>query len=157
MRAWWPGSLSDLRLSDPSAILGTLSTRLAETHSINRETQIVAWRKQIEVLRDATADLAPDCRLLLEYPLLRLGRRIDAVVLICWQDTVWPEYRIRDGRRCGVSHRQLPFGVCHARRSGARRSRPGAKRADGSPGNRKRDTATDGLPARQSRAHSRAP
>ncbi|MDR3533038.1 MAG: DUF2075 domain-containing protein [Rhodopila sp.] len=81
MRAWWSGTLSDFRSGDPTAILGTLSTRLVETHSINRETQIVAWRKQIEVLRDATADLPPECRLLLEYPLLRLGRRIDAVLL----------------------------------------------------------------------------
>jgi Uncharacterized conserved protein (DUF2075) len=82
MRAWWSGTLSDLRSGDPTAILGTLSTRLVESHSINRETQIVAWRKQIDVLCAATIGLPPDCRLLLEYPLLRLGRRIDAIILI---------------------------------------------------------------------------
>ncbi|HEY0182995.1 MAG TPA: DNA/RNA helicase domain-containing protein [Rhodopila sp.] len=81
MGAWWSGTLGDFRTHDPDAVLGALSTRLVETHSINRETQIVAWRQQIELLREATADLAADDRLLLEYPLLRLGRRIDAVLL----------------------------------------------------------------------------
>jgi hypothetical protein len=81
MKAWWSGSMSEFWLSDPAVILGTLSTRLVETHSINRDTQIVAWRRQLEILRCATAGLSPDGRLLLEYPLLRLGRRIDAIVL----------------------------------------------------------------------------
>jgi hypothetical protein len=81
VKAWWSGSLSDIRSGDPNAILGTLSTRLVETHSINRETQIVAWREQIKILCGATADLPRNFRLLLEYPLLRLGRRIDAVLI----------------------------------------------------------------------------
>ena len=81
MRAWWSGALSKFRLSDPAAVLGALSTRLVETHVTNRETQIGAWRKQIDVLNGATADLPPDCRLLFEYPLLRLGRRIDAILV----------------------------------------------------------------------------
>jgi hypothetical protein len=81
MRAWWSGTLSDLRSHEPAVVVGALSTRLVEAHAINRETQIVAWRKQIDLLRDASADLPQACRLLLEYPLLRLGRRIDAVLL----------------------------------------------------------------------------
>jgi hypothetical protein len=81
MHAWWSGTLTDFRQSDPTTILGILSTRLVETHAVNRDTQIFAWRKQIEVLSDATTDLSPDVRLLLEYPLLRLGRRIDAVLV----------------------------------------------------------------------------
>jgi hypothetical protein len=58
-----------------------LSTRLVETHAINRETQIVAWRRQIEILHIATADLPAHFALLIEYPLLRLGRRIDALLI----------------------------------------------------------------------------
>jgi hypothetical protein len=81
MRAWWSGTLSDLRSHEPATVVGALSTRLVETHAINRETQIMASRRQIDLLRDATADLPHGCRLLLEYPLLRLGRRIDAVLL----------------------------------------------------------------------------
>jgi hypothetical protein len=81
VRAWWSGTLKDFQASDPVAIVGVLSTRLVETHALNRETQIVAWRRQIAVLRDALVELPADCRLLLEYPLLRLGRRIDAVLV----------------------------------------------------------------------------
>jgi hypothetical protein len=81
MRAWWSASLSDFHSQDPVTILGTLSTRLVETHTTNRETQIVAWREQIKILLSATADLPPHFRLLIEYPLLRLGRRIDAILI----------------------------------------------------------------------------
>lgn len=81
MRAWWSGTLECLRLADTFAILGKLSTRLVETHSINRDTQITAWREQIELLRSATMELPADFELILEYPLVRLGRRLDAILL----------------------------------------------------------------------------
>jgi hypothetical protein len=81
MRAWWSGTLSDLRSHEPATVVGALSTRLIETHAINRKTQIMAWRRQIDLLRDATTGLPQGCRLLLEYPLLRLGRRIGTVLL----------------------------------------------------------------------------
>src|ERR1700733_5537163 len=81
MRAWWSGTLGEFRSAEPSAVLGILATRLVEAHSINRETQIISWRTQIDLLRSATGELDPAYRLLLEYPLLRLGRRIDALLL----------------------------------------------------------------------------
>ena len=58
-----------------------LSTRLVETHPLNRATQVQAWRAQIDLLRHALTVAPRGWRLLLEYPLLRLGRRIDAVLL----------------------------------------------------------------------------
>jgi hypothetical protein len=81
MRAWWSGSLHELQSSDSVTILGMLSTRLVETHTINRETQIMAWRTQIAILRTATIGLPRHFQLLIEYPLLRLGRRIDALLI----------------------------------------------------------------------------
>lgn len=81
MRAWWSGTLSHFRRSNPGTIVGALSTRTVETNVTNRDAQLVAWRRQIEVLSEATAGFPPDDRLLLEYPLLRLGRRIDAVLV----------------------------------------------------------------------------
>src|SRR4051812_46819743 len=81
MRAWWSGTLSDFRRSDSTAILGILSTRLVETHATNRNTQIRAWREQIAILSEASTDLPAEYRLLLEYPLLRLGRRIDGILV----------------------------------------------------------------------------
>jgi hypothetical protein len=55
--------------------------RLVQAHTINRDTQIRAWCAQIELLRRALKRLPASWHLLLEYPLLRLARRIDAVLL----------------------------------------------------------------------------
>jgi hypothetical protein len=106
MRAWWSGTLSDFHVTDPTAILGILSTRLVETHAINRDTQIIAWRRQIMVLIDATAQLPPDCRLLLEYPLLRLGRRIDAV-LVTQSAILVLEFKVGDRTIAEADRRQV--------------------------------------------------
>jgi schlafen family protein len=81
MPAWWSANLADFLAREPEQIVGGLATRLVEAHSINRDTQIRAWRAQIELLRGALTGLPPSWHLLLEYPLLRLGRRIDAVLL----------------------------------------------------------------------------
>ena len=80
-RAWWSGTAAALREADPEAIVARLTVRLVETHPLNREEQLRAWRAQIPVLV-AALRLRPDTwQVLLEYPLLRLGRRIDAVIL----------------------------------------------------------------------------
>ncbi len=81
MPAWWSVNLADFLAREPEQIVGGLATRLVEAHSINRDTQVRAWRAQIELLRGALTGLPPSWHLLLEYPLLRLGRRIDAVLL----------------------------------------------------------------------------
>ena len=81
MRAWWSAPLPDFLAHSPEAIVGVLSTRLVETHPLNRATQLQAWREQIAILRAALRGLPENWRLLFEYPLLRLGRRIDAVLL----------------------------------------------------------------------------
>ena len=81
MHAWWSASASDLVRSDPSAIVGALAVRLVETHPLNRATQLQAWRATIDILQAALDGLPGDWRVLLEYPLLRLQRRIDAVLL----------------------------------------------------------------------------
>jgi hypothetical protein len=81
VRAWWSAPVSDFLARDPDGIVGVLSTRLAETHPLNRATQVQAWRRQILWLHTTLAAVPGSCRLLLEYPLLRLQRRIDAVLL----------------------------------------------------------------------------
>ena len=81
MRAWWSGSGPEFLVQPVEAIVGALSVRLVESHPANRATQIDAWRAEIPVLQSAVQTLAGPCRVLLEYPILRLGRRIDAVVL----------------------------------------------------------------------------
>ncbi len=82
MPAWWSGRIADFLATEPDTIVGALTTCLVERHSINRATQVEAWRAQIIILRDVLAGSPHNWQLLLEYPLLRLGRRIDAVLLI---------------------------------------------------------------------------
>jgi hypothetical protein len=79
--AWWSGDEAELLANDPEAIVQRLAVRLVETHHLNRDTQLHAWRQQIALLRAALPGLPGTWRVLLEYPLLRLGRRIDAVAL----------------------------------------------------------------------------
>jgi len=81
MRAWWSATRDDFLACGPETIVGSLSTRLVEAHPLNRATQVQAWRTQVTLLRAALIGLPKVTRVLLEYPLLRLQRRIDAVLL----------------------------------------------------------------------------
>lgn len=80
MIAWWSGTAADFHTTEPIALVNHLARRLVETHIVNHEAQIRAWRDQIDILRVAI-EPRQDWQILLEYPLLRLGRRIDVVVL----------------------------------------------------------------------------
>lgn len=81
MWAWWSGTATELIEAEPEQLIGALSQRLVQAHSVNHATQILAWRRQITLLVDALRDLPGAWRVLFEYPLLRLGRRIDAVLV----------------------------------------------------------------------------
>jgi len=81
VEAWWSGNVADLLTSEPEAIVQRLAVRLIETHHLNRDTQLHAWRQQIVLLRAGLRDKPGTWRVLFEYPLLRLGRRIDVVLL----------------------------------------------------------------------------
>ena len=81
MHAWWSGTLKELRECQPDRIVGQLATRLVEAHPLNRDTQLRAWRAEIAVLTESLAGAPAHWQLLLEYPLLRLRKRIDAVLL----------------------------------------------------------------------------
>jgi hypothetical protein len=81
LAAWWSGDVAELLANEPEAIVQRLAVRLVETHHLNRDTQLHAWRGQITLLQTALRDCPPTWRILFEYPLLRLGRRIDAVLL----------------------------------------------------------------------------
>jgi len=81
MRAWWSGNLETLLEAPPEAIVERLAVRLVETHHLNHAAQLVAWREQVSLLRALARGLPGDWCVVLEYPLLRLGKRIDAVLL----------------------------------------------------------------------------
>ncbi len=80
-RAWWSGSVSTFLSQNITSILDRLAFRAIETHATNRDAQLRAWRWEIDILRDALADISGNWQILLEYPLIRLGRIIDAVLV----------------------------------------------------------------------------
>ncbi len=81
MRAWWSGDLATLLAEPPEATVQRLAVRLVETHHLNHAAQLTAWRAQLALLHAVARGLPGAWRLLLEYPLLRLAKRIDAVLL----------------------------------------------------------------------------
>lgn len=79
-RRYGYGSPVSTFLESPSeSILGALTQRSA--FDVDR-TQVAAWETSIEVLRDALLSWAGDGHLFLEFDVPRLGRRIDAVLVL---------------------------------------------------------------------------
>lgn len=79
--AWWSGDLAGFCATGDEAIIERLNLRQVENHFTARVTQLQAWQRMVPALKRATAQMPGHWRLLLEYPLLRLGRRLDAVLL----------------------------------------------------------------------------
>jgi len=82
--AW---SAGEFLTADPAAIVNDLARRMAEVYSGKHAEQIAAWGKQLQVLRvtldelGETGETAQSWGVCLEYPLRRLERRIDVVIL----------------------------------------------------------------------------
>ncbi|WP_049757606.1 DNA/RNA helicase domain-containing protein [Magnetococcus marinus] len=71
--------------ADFEKILGQLAVRVSLIHSGNEEQQLIAWKRELDILQGAFETLGTDVLpwgVLLEMPLQRLGRRLDAVVII---------------------------------------------------------------------------
>jgi hypothetical protein len=83
-RSFYAAPVSEFRITDDDAIIGRLSSRHLAFHAAAEAEQLRAWAREIEILKETFAKLGSLCddwQLLLEIPLLRLGKRIDAVVL----------------------------------------------------------------------------
>ena len=88
MPAYYRATLADFLADDPSRILGVLASRSAQQGFTDlKQRQLRAWERQITALR-ATASQLAESRpasgqwgLLLEYPIPRRQKRIDAVLL----------------------------------------------------------------------------
>jgi hypothetical protein len=80
-------------------IVGDLSSSLIKKFSGDHAQQLASWDAQLDVLRDALkSSFAAQASvahwgILLEYPLLRLQRRLD-VVLLCGQRVVVIEFKV---------------------------------------------------------------
>jgi hypothetical protein len=76
-RAWYGASFADFVSESDDTIIGRLTG--ASQFDITM-SQAEAWRQEIAILRPALADLPG--HILLEFSIPRMGRRIDAVVLL---------------------------------------------------------------------------
>ena len=82
-KSYFAASVPDFLARSTEDILGRLATRVGSEHSGNETQQIRAWRIQIDLLKDALRNADNDSwGILLELPLLRLGRRIDTTILV---------------------------------------------------------------------------
>lgn len=81
MRAWYAEAVGAFLARDPADIVGRLATENALRHSGEQARQVGAWIDSIALLRAALHDAPTDWTLALEYDLLRLEARIDAVLL----------------------------------------------------------------------------
>lgn len=79
--AWWAGTIQDFTQVTDEQLIGQLSTRLVRAHRTNEAEQLKAWSWQLHHLRPVLQEFPSQWRILFEYPLLRLGRRLDAVLL----------------------------------------------------------------------------
>ena len=81
--SFWSGPVATFLAASDSAIMGTLAEAQIRHFRLNETQQLRAWENSISMLRAALAPLpqAATWHLLLEYPMLRLGRRPDAIVL----------------------------------------------------------------------------
>lgn len=82
-RAFYAAGVPDFLATNPATIVGQLSSRHVAFHASAEAEQIRAWEREIELLREALVALghtAETWQLLIEAPLLRLGKRLDAVL-----------------------------------------------------------------------------
>ena len=83
-RSFYAASVDEFNAADPRAIVGQLSSRHVAFHAAAEAEQIRAWEREIEFLRAALAEVGEVARswiILIEVPLLRLGKRLDVVLL----------------------------------------------------------------------------
>jgi hypothetical protein len=82
MRAWFACSGAELLAATPDAIAGALAMRQMARRLHGEPTQLSAWRQQVVILAGAVAACGGQhWTIAFELDLLRLEKRIDAVVL----------------------------------------------------------------------------
>ena len=103
--------------AEEQSILGRLSHQHVRLHSSAEAEQVRAWAREIELLKSTFRQMGPLCQnwsVLLEVSLLRLGKRMDAVVL-CPGVVSIIEFKI-GARRFDGQHRIQTERYAHALR-----------------------------------------
>jgi hypothetical protein len=76
-RAWYSASITDFLTAEPEAVIGSLTTN---SDFAVLPSQRDAWLQEVVILRQSLEGL--EGALFLEFSIPRMGRRIDAVVII---------------------------------------------------------------------------
>ncbi len=99
--------MADFLLADRVRLVETLCTDQVRSFRVNESQQLRAWDVSIGVLQDALRPLpdAADWRLILEFPMRRLGRRIDAL-LITPRGTLVLEFKVGAEAHTNADRRQ---------------------------------------------------
>jgi hypothetical protein len=77
IQAYYQAALPDFLIEDPDRILGILATR---HHHATEEAQRDAWRREIEILKEALTPLH-EGRIFFELYIPRMGKRIDVLLI----------------------------------------------------------------------------
>lgn len=82
-RSFYASRVDAFLAADAEAIIGRLSSRHVAFHASAEAEQVRAWEREVTILRDALRQTSGSAQwwILLEAPLLRLGKRMDAVIL----------------------------------------------------------------------------
>ena len=110
MGAFYRKTLSEFLADEPDKIVGLLSS--AYQHNELQKRQITAWKREISVLKTALKDVvttspaADKWSLLLEYPIPRRHKRLDAV-LLAGDVIVCIEFKTEDKVHSLQSQRQV--------------------------------------------------
>jgi hypothetical protein len=79
LRSYYGSTTSRFLSEDVKAVLGSLA---AASEFTVEQTQIAAWEEEIDLLRASLRDVAQPAAIYLEFSVPRLGKRIDAVVVV---------------------------------------------------------------------------
>jgi hypothetical protein len=83
VQSFWSGSVGDFFSTSPEAVIGILAAAQIRHFRTNDVQRLRAWSESVALLRAALDGAArrENWWLLLDYPMLRLGRRADAILL----------------------------------------------------------------------------
>ena len=101
-------SVRDFLAEDPRKLAEVLAFQDVQHHRINEAMQLWAWLRSVALLQVALADwpAALDWRVVLEFSILRLGKRIDAV-LVTPVGLVVLEFKVGSGAFDAAAKRQV--------------------------------------------------
>ena len=78
-RCLYENSFSSFLRDSEMSVLGTLHDNV---YGDTRSTATEAWKEEIAIMRNAVAECSTDGRIIFEYDIPRLGKRIDVVLLV---------------------------------------------------------------------------